>query len=90
MSNVIDFPQVDLKDSSYMDVDGEIGACMRDKSLEIFRIPNEDKWQIQASNGKVCMAFDREELAEFLHVAIALIDDCGIYKPPFELIGKDY
>ncbi len=92
MSNVLKFPQLDLKDCSYMDFDGDIGASMRDDSLGIVPINNGEEYVIQLKhkNGEMALSFNREHLAEFLHVATCLVDSECRWLPEFELIGRNY
>ena len=91
MPNIINFPQQDLTHCSYTEINNTIGVAIRDSSLELF--DDGDIWQVQFTTdegNKAALGFTREELAEFLHVASALVDSEGRHIPPFELIGKDY
>ncbi len=87
MGKVINLFDEDLKSCSYTDFDGDIGVCMRDRSLCVIPI---DKESFEVIVGEISTLFDRAELAEFLKVASVLVDSEERWSPTFDLIGLDY
>lgn len=71
---------------------GNISLSMRDGSL-LLVAEGDDSWVVQIAHdegGGIASEFNREELAEFLHVALCLIDSEYRYLPPYDLIGRNY
>ena len=90
MSNVIEFKDKnELEHVGYYEIDSDVGVAMLDKSLIIMPLSNNEFDVFLGDNDSIL--FKREELAEFLHVALVFIDSEDRYKPKVkELIGRDY
>jgi len=87
MGDVIDLFEDDLKDCTYIDVDGDIGVSMRDKTLMVVPI-NSTSFEVVL--GGELRIYNRNELAEFIKVASILIDSEDRWLPKFDLIGHNY
>lgn len=90
MSNVITLfgDEKDLQHCTYyVDQNDEIALSMRDKSLLINRL-GLSIFQLTLYNES--RLYNREQLAEFIHVASALIDSEERWRPNEELVGVNY
>lgn len=91
MSNVIKFPVIfdELKHCSYTagQYDDDLGISTLDRSLGICRI-NDSQFIVITENDEIVM--NREQLAEFLHVASILVDSEQRFLPEIDLIGCNY
>ena len=94
MGEVIDFPSNELKHCGYYDFEGSdsgVSVSMLDESLAMVSIGDGLSIQVISDEGhSIALAFSREELAEFLHVASCLIDSEQRFMPRVDLIGKNY
>ena len=90
MSNVIELnPSNELKFTGYYEIESDVGVAMLDKSLIIMPLNSTELEVFIGDNEPVL--FKRNELAEFLHVALTFVDSENRFKPTVdELVGRDY
>ena len=88
MSNVINLFRNELKHCSYYEKNNEIGVATLDKTLMVIPL-NVDEFEVVINNLD-SYVFDRNELAEFLHVAAICVDSEQRHLPEIELVGHNY
>jgi len=90
MGNVIELnPSNELKFTGYYEMESDVGVAMLDKSLIIMPLNNNEFDVFLGDNDSIL--FKRNELAEFLHVALTFIDSEDRFKPTVdELVSRDY
>jgi len=88
MSDIVEFPNKDLKETSYSGGQGrDLGVITKDKRLEIIKL-NKREFLVVTPDGS--QVHDRSSLAEFLYVASIFLDSEGKWAPEVDLIGSDY
>lgn len=76
-----------FKHCSYADFYGEIGVSLLDRSLCIYPL-NNSEFVVGSELDSIILS--REKLAEFIHIAKALIDSEDRFLIEEELIGRNY
>ena len=90
MTNVIPIKSDEFKHCSYIDSDGQIGIAMLNNNLTIEPINTKEFVVTMLDDPLMFITFNREELAEFIHVAKILIDSQDKWLPDFEMVGINY
>lgn len=88
MGDVLKFKDPnDFDECTYFGLDGEIGVALRDRPLSIMPVGKKDV-DIDLFDRK--MTVSRADLAEFIHVARALIDPEDRWAVSGELVSIKY
>ena len=88
MSNIIDFPGPELKETSYSGGPGrDFGVINKNKTIEIIKL-NKDEFLMVTPDGS--QIHNRAALAEFFWVSVIFIDSEQKWHPTVDLVGLDY
>ena len=88
MNKVIPFPdQTDLKRTSYIDDNGDLGISTRDRKLGVYRL-NDNEFEVVTPDGS--QLHSRDSLAELMWVAAIFLDSKERWKPSLDLVGCNY